>query len=364
MTVSRWVWAVAVVSMWLPGADCAEASKATVFPQFAVGPGIETSLTVHNPLSEALSLRVELFRTQDLGGGEFFSTDVELEPRTTRLLEFRSEEAVSGWARLSSDSAFNSTGFVQLFSDGKLVGQVGVLPGEETSNFRIFGFRDPGKNVNTGIALVNPNSDADAHVEATQWSESGEEVGRTVFELKPGEHLARNINEPPFFEGTEQYQGTIEFETSVPVVPLTLRQDGLVTTSTPVAQAGSSQTTLSLDAPLFGTGGRTVGGPGICRRSPCDVLRLLTGPEEPLSKQGLDVCFTLRSRPENGCSQELRIERAPTATPTSRKISLGTEFEGSYCDADVNSISLAKAAGSPATCVSSIEWRVDSVQAP
>jgi len=305
MAVSRWFFVLSTLSTMLSVLQLTEAATTAVFPQFAVGPGIVTSFNVHNPLDDTVALRVELFRTADLGGGEFFSTDVELQPRTTRLLEFESDQPVSGWAKLSADSLFNSTGFVQLFSNGQLVGQVGVLPGETSSSFRVFGFRDPQKSINTGIALVNPSSQESAQVEATQLSEAGQEIGRTVFELKPGEHLARNINEPPYFEGTETYQGTIEFETSVPVVPLTLRQDGLVTTSTPVSQVESSPTAVSIDSPVFGTGGRTIGGPGVCRQSPCDVLRLLTGPEEPLSKQGLDVCFTLRTRPENQCSQDL-----------------------------------------------------------
>ena len=350
--------ALALGLVLLSAASLRAETFSAVFPQFASGPGITTAFSVHNPsTTETVALKVELFRTRDLGGGELFSTVVPLNPGATEEIEFRSQELVAGWGRLSSEQVFSSTAFLKVFSGEELVSQVGILPAPAVERFGVFGYRDPGLSVNTGVAIVNPSEDSSAEVSARQLDETGQELGRTVFVLEPGEHLARNINEPPFFEGTEQYRGTIEFQTKGNVVPLSLRQDGLVTASAPVFPYSAQVSTVALQEPLFDAGGRTVGGPGICRTNRCDVLRLLTGPEEPLSRQGLDVCFTLRSRTENTCAVELKVSRAASSSPTSRTLNLGTQFESSYCDADVVSISL----NGPANCDFQVEWRVDSI---
>ncbi|UCF37426.1 MAG: hypothetical protein JSU96_00715 [Acidobacteriota bacterium] len=337
-----------------------------VFPQFAAGPDMRTSYTVHNPGEGALTLTVELFRTADLGGGKFFSEDVELSQKMTRTLEFRSEQAVIGWARLSSDRSFTATSFLQLYSNGGLAGQVGVLPAEASRDFKVFGYRDLESKTNTGIAVANPSSTDSVEVMARQLDHSGAELATSVFVLEPEQHLARNINEPPFFEGTGQYEGTVEFETSAPIVTQTLRQDGLLTTSTPVMQTAAPAAEVSLSSPLFGPGGLTIGGPAKCRSTSsnrsCSLFATLTGPEEPLSRRGMDLCFTIESLEENVCSAELQISRAITSSPQTRKVTLGTEFGGSYCDSDVTSATVVRASGAPRDCLLSIQWRADSIE--
>jgi hypothetical protein len=338
------------LSVLVSVAGFSDAATEEVFPQFAAGPEVRTSFTVHNPEEVPLTLTVELYKTTDMGGGRFFEEDVDLGARGTRTLEFQSDDLVVGCAKLSSEDTFSATAFLQLYSGGELAGQVGVPPGPVTSDFKIFGYRNPSTKTNTGIALANPSSLSSVQVTARQLDQAGSELAKTIFILQPEQHLARNINQPPFFEGTKEYEGTVEFETTAPVVPLALA-------------TGSGE--INLSSTVFGTGGLTIGGPGACRGtasdSTCRILNTLTGPEEPLSRQGLDICFTIESTPDSECSADLVLQRAVTSTPQSRRVSLGEEFSGSFCDYDVTFAEVVRVSGSPKDCLLALRWRVDSI---
>jgi len=365
MKVWNGILAVAIILSVMCGVGLAANPTVEVFPQFAAGPTVTTYYTVHNPGEQQLALTIELFKTADLGDGKFFSEEVLLDPNTTQTLEFQSEELVTGWAQLASSQAFSATSFYQMFSNGQLVGQVGVLPGKGDRNFKVFGYKDDAKSTNTSVALANPSPTAATEITAKKIDTDGNELERKVFVLQPEQHLARYIHEPPFFEGTGNYEGTIEFEASEPVVPMTLRQDGNLISSNPVVSAAVSSSSVAVTSPIFGTGGKTIGGPSVCTvtsNSPsCTLLELLTGPNEPLSQQGIDVCFTIESTSENTCSAEIRITRSQAASPQDRTKSIGNSFSGSFCDADVNSAIVRRSGSSGTQCTLSLRWRVDMV---
>jgi hypothetical protein len=334
-----------------------------VFPQFASGPTVTTFYTVHNPGEEQLTLTIDLYHNAE--DGPWHSEEVTLDPNSTQTLEFQSPQLVVGWSQLSSENSFSATSFYQMFENGDVVGQVGVLPGRGDQNFKVFGYKDDTTSTNTSVVLANPSSTKSSEITAKQLDNAGNELDRKIIVLQPEEHLARYIHEPPFFEGTGNYEGTIEFEASEPVVPMTLRQDGSLISSNPVVSAAVSGGDISITTPILGPGGNTIGGPATCNAgqgSTCTLLALLTGPDEPLSRQGIDVCFTIESTANHTCSaSEIRITRSPTSSPQERTITLGSSFSGSFCDADVNSAIIGRTSGAPGGCTLSLHWRVDVV---
>jgi hypothetical protein len=130
---------------------------------------------------------------------------------------------------------------------------------------------------------------------AKQLDSTGSEIGRRVFKLDPLQHFASNINEPPLFEGTQEYEGTIEFQSTSPVVPVALRQDGFVTTSTPVFPGQRMVGPMSQN-PLPPTG-KTIAGPGFADVDEQVDLwssRLYDTPGQGVAPKPSpkDICFT------------------------------------------------------------------------
>src|SRR5688572_15435930 len=71
-----------------------------MFPQFAVGGGYTTSITIHNPTRQSEVVTVELYQSN----GRILSTrTVSLNPSETKIVHIDPpSELTVGWAKLSS----------------------------------------------------------------------------------------------------------------------------------------------------------------------------------------------------------------------------------------------------------------------
>jgi hypothetical protein len=195
------------------------------FPQFAAGSGWVTTITVFNPSPEPEVVVVEMFRSD---GSSFLIRNVMLKPAETQNLRVDSAGPLAvGWAKLSSSSRFNATLLFQFLDSGALVSQAGVLPADVTRDLKVMAVVRPQQAVNTGLAIANPSSINPTSVNVRRLSALGLPLETKSFTLGPLQHFARFLDQPPFFEGIDGYDGTIEVSATEPVVAVSLRLDGV-----------------------------------------------------------------------------------------------------------------------------------------
>lgn len=148
-----------------------------------------------------------------------------------------SAAATPGWARVQSSQPITGTAIFQYTEQGVILFEAGVADAPLTGEARLFVARDlsnPSGFFETGVAVVNP-LDETASVTATFRPLQGDAVVTASFNLGPGEHLARFLEE--IFEGTldDTAEGTLTLRSRTPIVVTALRtQDGLQMSSYPV----------------------------------------------------------------------------------------------------------------------------------
>ena len=103
-------------------------------------------------------------------------------------------------------------------------------------------FADVGLNVNTGIALSNPNPDA-ATVSFYFTDTSGTNFGQGTATIPPRQQIAAFLNQPPF--NGRSILGTFTFASSAPIAAVGLRgitneRGDFLMTTLPVAELGTT----------------------------------------------------------------------------------------------------------------------------
>jgi hypothetical protein len=182
------------------------------FPQIAMDGGYTTSFLIHNPTSESISVKVELFQSD---GRALDSAIVMVEAKQSQTKDFGGSggNPVIGWAKLSSKSPFAATELFQIRSGGRLIDQVGVLPSTATKAFRIFGVSN--SKVRTGVAIANPN---DTAVTVTVRRLSG---GSAVdIKLDGFQQMARFLDQ--IFSEPAPADNVVEFSANQPIAGVTL----------------------------------------------------------------------------------------------------------------------------------------------
>ena len=125
------------------------------FPQFAIGAGATTFFSIHNPGTETITVKIELYLSD---GSLLASQEVQLAAGATQTVKLERAGATTvGWAQLTSAGKFTAGEFFQ-FTDatGNLISEVGVLPSSGTDRFKLFGFVQRAGGTRTGIAVANP----------------------------------------------------------------------------------------------------------------------------------------------------------------------------------------------------------------
>jgi hypothetical protein len=201
-----------------------------LFGHCAMGGGAVTEFTVHNPGTAAITVSIELFESN---GNSILQRQVTLAAAETKTLPYGGTAGtmVAGWAKLSSAQEFLATGFYRIDQ----LGNVGVLPGELTTQFRLFAYY--GRATRTGVAFANPNERVSSTLTGRIFNLSGQFQGQASLTLPPMGQRALYLHEPPF---NMSIDGFVEFTATQPVVALTLRQDSDLLSSAPVLTSEAS----------------------------------------------------------------------------------------------------------------------------
>lgn len=173
---------VAAAASRSPAPPPPTASREHVFAQVAVGGEAATAFLLDNPDSKPISVTIQLYSSE---GEPRDSTRVELLPRGRRRVEFSDAtiKAWAGWARLTADGPFLAT---ERINNGKSP-WVDFPPGQPKRAFYVVGsVRLP--DLQTGVALANPNGTEASRVTVVLRATDGSEVRRTWFDLAPGGH--------------------------------------------------------------------------------------------------------------------------------------------------------------------------------
>ena len=206
------------------------------FPQFAVGGGAETFVTVNNTSAGPQNVIVALFRSD---GTPFLAEQLALESGATETVKFggAAGEVMDGWVKVTAAAPFASWLFFKL----AVLGNVGVLPAILSEQQRMFNFTEDGSA--TGLAMVNPDPIAKATVSFRIFDAGGNLESEVTLELEPQEHFAQFLSDPPF---NAEKNGSVEIISDLPVGAVTLRIDGGKIAGAPIfapVQVGEAEIT-------------------------------------------------------------------------------------------------------------------------
>ncbi len=222
------------------------------FPQFAIGGGATTFFTIHDPTTDAITVRIELYRSD---GSLLLSQEVQLAAGATQTVALAGQTgtATAGWAKLSSTGRFSASEFFQ-FRDaaGQLLSQVGVLPSTAADQFKLFAFVQQRNLTGTGVAVANISATTESVLTVRRLNLAGQLLDTRTIRLGALQQLARFLHEDPYFVGLDNFEGIVEVSATQPVAAVTLRLDGpnlaavaVITPQGEVLSAGSV-TTLHL----------------------------------------------------------------------------------------------------------------------
>ena len=250
-----------------------------LFAQYGIGGPAQTIFSVHNPGEAEIIVRLDFFNPDGsvLGGG-----DVTVPAGGSRSFAVGRAEAPlrDGWARMTSEFLFNATAFFRIAG----VGNVGVLPSQPGTRFKLFAY--VGNIVDTGFALANPSPTESSTVTMRVFNPNGvfqKEVEQTY---GPGEQDALFVTEDLL---QLEDNGLIEFTATSPVILLSLRvDDGLLTSTAVLQPEGVAPGPGSITEGLLADGAVT--GPKIADGT---VVRSLNGLTDDLTlAEGSNISIT------------------------------------------------------------------------
>ena len=242
-------------SVGLSGADFGESLQ--VFADLAAGGGAVTQFAIHNPTTQPISVRVEIFESGGQGLADF-SVDIAASGTASVSYGQPSDPLRVGWARLSSAGKFRATEFFQITLGDVAIPRVGVLPSALSDSTRIFCFITP-DGTDTGMAIANPSQTDSVTLTAKLYDSAGTLTGTTQgITLGPSHQMANFLSEQPFFDELTNFQGTVELTSTGPVAVASLRSDNnllsAVSVLTPLENLtpGSVTTEMLADAAVTG----------------------------------------------------------------------------------------------------------------
>jgi glucose/arabinose dehydrogenase len=163
-----------------------------------------------------------------------------------------------GYARVQPDSGRitpPALGLFQLQQKGIVISETSISSSPAIQSGRIFA--EVGNNVNTGLAIVNPNGQP-ATVSFFFTDGSGNNIGQGSTTLAPDQQLTAFLDQRPF-NGRTLFSGTFTFSSSLVVSVAAVRaftneRSDVLLTTIPVVPLGIS-TSLLVSLPHFADGG-------------------------------------------------------------------------------------------------------------
>ena len=209
-----------------------------LFPHIAIGGGATTFFDIHNPGEQEITVAVDLFDTE---GSLLEGSSRPVPAGGSVSLSFGGLEgtAQAGWARVSSAGRFAASEFFQIRDTlDQLLAEVGVLSATPATQIQFFGAFQPQQATRTGFAVANPSETRSSEMTVRLIDRDGSERATQAVTLGPGEQLARFLEEEPYFEGLEDFEGGVEIRADEPVIAVTLRSDGDLLATVSVIEPG------------------------------------------------------------------------------------------------------------------------------
>ncbi len=213
--------------------------------QMASGLGQTTLLALSNVGSEDASATVEFFN----GEGQGLTVPVEgigsvnhlvvtIPAGTSKRVQINqvSTGVVTGWIRVTANQTIRASSIYQFSEDGEITNEAGVGDASATGSGNVLVTVDQA-GFNTGIAIANP-TDGEANITLTLLDAQGEELDQATLTLDSLGHIAQFVGEWFDLEvPAAGFEGTVVFESDVPVTVTALRtKDLLQMSSYPVGQ--------------------------------------------------------------------------------------------------------------------------------
>jgi hypothetical protein len=228
--------------------------------QFAVGSGgglrIETTITLVNLGKEVLNparvtvrsysesgAAAQMLRQQTLQGPRAVSeVQREIEGRGTAVVQGYSADGTlrTGWLEMSTpDSVAVEVLFSIYDAAGRLITATSVLPRSLVTAATLLVNVDAPRSLAGALAVLNPPDSTGPAVLAVEVFDAfGGSVGNAQITVQPGQRVAQNWTElVPALRNRAGFVGTAEVVSSVPVILLPLRQDGVDLTAQDVLPA-------------------------------------------------------------------------------------------------------------------------------
>lgn len=232
--------------------DVYQRSDEVYFAHLADGQGQTTLITLNNLTSEVAEGEVRLFD----GDGQPLTVLVEGFPAVVRsVIPFTIAANASvriqtlggttlkaGWARVTSNRPIAGSSIFQFGEGGDIFFEAGVGDARATGKASVFVSRtgmpaDPGRQFSTGFALGNPSGETATVTLRLRNNTAGAVLGTVTLTLPANGHIARFIQEVFPDLAPLGFEGTLEVESSVPLVVTALRtQGGFQMSSYPVGQ--------------------------------------------------------------------------------------------------------------------------------
>lgn len=219
----------------LPSYCGAQPDNYSIFPQVAVGAGWSSDVIITNQDEVQASVTLNLADNDgapmsvDSNLGQAASFTLDLVPGATRIIRMTSPTPQVGYAALVSPASVAIAGslIVRWEQGGHVVTQLGVTQQFTYPHGSFPAEYDPTRDVNTGMALVLLPSQSGLQtarqVVVSLINEDGSLEDWTVVSVAPGRHLARFLNEEPFFPNLTAFKGSVSVSCSEPVGLLALR---------------------------------------------------------------------------------------------------------------------------------------------
>jgi len=207
-----------------------ESSKTLYFPQSADGGGYRSNILLLNPQdTAATNAKMEFFNNDGMpqsipiDGQLQTSFDVPLAPKGVArvVTDGISPDLKVAWVKVTSAVPIYGSAIFQTIGDARILSEAGVSSSPLMQHF--IAYASSLGTTESGIAICNPAS-VDAVIDVKLRESTGKVAASTQLVLPPRGHIAKFFTEW-FPNGYGEFEGSIEFSSSVAVAAVALRFD-------------------------------------------------------------------------------------------------------------------------------------------
>jgi hypothetical protein len=151
------------------------------------------------------------------------------------------DQATAGWVQITTEDSLAVEVIFSIFdaTTDDLITTTSVLPRDPVTDGTLVVSVDSAKSLTSAVALLNPPTNDSADIAFTVYDEFGNEVGTgSITGLQPGEKVSKNWPELiPELQGRNDFVGSAEFTSTMPLAVLGLRQESIQLTTQDILSA-------------------------------------------------------------------------------------------------------------------------------